>query len=282
MRSWLKRVALAAASLALLATAGCDKYAVLISTNDVVADDVSIHSEWWYDLFLQYQALRDLGFKDENIYVLYGNGTDFDTKYDDYNATKVFGHPITDRAVSKANIAQVFTDLNPIVDSRDHLYVWWMGHGGGSGTGQCDLSMLISNTGEFVSDTELAAYINTVAHYKKRTISVMTCHSGGMIDNMNAAARTVTLTSSTCVQSSYDAAATCNGRVHADFNYTEPNGLRQQNPCGAAVASDANGNGRVSLSEVHQYDAAAMTTSTPQMTDPAGIAASTELGKSQP
>jgi hypothetical protein len=54
------------------------------------------------------------------------------------------------------------------------------------------------------------------------------------------------------------------------------------NPCGTAVASDYDGNSYVSLSEVHQYDTATMTTSTPQAGDPDGIAASTHIKKSKP
>ena len=66
---------------------------------------------------------------------------------------------------------------------------------------------------------------------KKRSVAVMTCHSGGMIDNMNTTGnKTVTLTSSTCAQSSYDAGATCDGILHAEFNYTLPNALRLKNP----------------------------------------------------
>ncbi len=150
---------------------------MLISTNDVNNDDSAIHSEWWYDLVLQYKMLKENGFKDDKIYVLYGSGMNFNTIHNDYNSTVQFGHPITTMAVNKANVQSVFNTLKGKVTSKDYLYVWWMGHGG-NGPGVCDLSMLISNTGEHVSDTEFAGYINSVTHYKKRTVAVMTCHSG--------------------------------------------------------------------------------------------------------
>jgi len=269
--------------LILMLLSGCSKYAVLISTNEVTQDDISYHSEWWYDLFLQYQALRDNGFDDENIYILYGDGNDFNTTHNDYNANLQYGHTITDMAVNKANIQAIFNTLSSEVGSRDHLYVWWMGHGGGSGPGSCDLSMSISNTGEHVTDTELASYINNIADYNKRTVDVMTCHSGGMLDNMNVAgSNTVTLTSSTCPESSYSITTTCNSRPHAEFHYTLPNALREADPCGTAVASDADTSGAVSLVEVHNYNSAEMTTSTPQLADPDGLAAITELNRTKP
>lgn len=284
MHNWIRNIILSIMSLFVVLSIGCaQKYAVLISTNQVTGDDVAYHSEWWYDLFLHYEMLRENGFKDDKIYVLYGNGVDFNTAHTSYDATTQFGHTITDMAVNKSNIQSVFNTLSGQVDDRDYLYVWWMGHGGGSGPGSCNLSMSISNTGESVTDTELTGYINNVPDYKKRSVAVMACHSGGMVDNLNNAGnKTVVLTSSTCIESSYDATSTCNGIFHAEFNYTFPNALRLQNPCGTAVGSDYDSNGYVSLSEGHQYNAAVMTRSTPQLGDPDTIAATTFIEKDEP
>jgi len=266
-------------SLFLLFSIGCaQKYAVLISANNVTVDDVAYHSVWWYDLFIKYKMLRENGFEDEKIYVLYGKGADFNTIHGDYNSITQFGHSITDMAVNKANIQSVFNTLNSNVTSDDYLYVWWMGHGGGAGPGLCNLTMEISHIGEHVTDVEFAGYVNSVTKYEDRSVAVMTCHAGGMTDNFNTAGnKTVTLTSSTCVESSYEAPVTCNGMNHAEFNYTLSNALRLQNPCGTAVASDIDSNGYVSLTEAHQYNSATMTTSTPQMVDPDGIAATTYI-----
>jgi len=280
----LKRVTLGILSLFIIVSFGCaQKYAVLISTNEVTADNVSYNSEWWYDLYLQYSMLRDNGFKDDKIYILYGDGTDFNTAHADYNATTRYGHAITDMAVSKTNIQSVFNTLGKKVKSRDYLYVWWMGHGGGYGPDSCNLTMYISNTGETVTDTELTTYMGNVPNYKKRTVDIMTCHSGGMLDNMASSGNsTVTLTSSTCVENSYSISTTCNGRPHAEFHYTLPNALEEKDPCGNAVGSDYDGNGYVSLSEADRYNSATMTTSTPQMEDPDAIAPTTYIKKQSP
>jgi len=262
---------------------GCAKYGVLISTNEVIADDVAYHSEWWYDLILQYQMLRQNGFKDENIYVLYGDGTDFNTSHCFYNSNAIFGNSVTDMPVNKANIQQIFNTLSTKISRFDHLYIWWMGHGGGSGPGQCNLSMQISNTGEHVTDAEFKSYIDNVNSYRKRTIAVMTCHSGGIVNDFSTAGeKTVVLASSTCAENSYDASTTCNNILHADFNYTFPNALKEKDPCLCTVQSDGDGNGLVSLDEAHQHNLATMTTSTPQIGDADNLAESTYLMKYVP
>lgn len=270
-------VSLGAVCMLCMLGAGCpQKYAVLISTNRVTWDDNAYHSEWWYDLFIQYKMLRENGFKDQNIYVLYGEGTDFNTKYHNYNAIKVYGHTITDSPNHKSDIQNIFSTLSTKVDGDDFLYVWWMGHGGGSGPGMCNLGMSISNTGELVTDVEFATYLNTITSYNKRWVNIMTCHAGGMIDNLSVSGtKTVTFTSSTCKQSSYDGPS-CDV-FHADFNYDEPSAMREKNPCDTPVGSDSNGNGSVDLKEAFDHVTINVTTSTPQKADPDNIASSTVI-----
>lgn len=257
---------------------GCPKhYAVLISTNNVSLDNQSIHSEWWYDLFLQYKMLRELGYSDKNIYVLYGLGTDFNTSHNEYNSNVQYGHSITDFACNKNQIQNIFSSLSSKITSEDYLYVWWMGHGGGSGPGSCNLSMSIHHTGESVSDAEFTNYLNSITNYKKRWINVMTCHSGGLIDNLNSSGtRTVSNTSCTCTQLSYDKASSCDV-VHAEFNYDEPTAYREKTPCNSAVNVDGNSDGVIHVSEAFNYINSTMTRSTPQIGDPDNIAAASKI-----
>ncbi|CAD7778895.1 hypothetical protein BLFGPEAP_02100 [Candidatus Methanoperedenaceae archaeon GB50] len=241
------------------------------------------HSECGTIFFCRYKMLRKTVLRIRIYMSFYGNGTDFNTAHADYNSI-----------IQLAIQLQIWLSIRPIsnryslqlggkVKSRDFLYVWWMGHGSGFGPDFCNLSMDISNTGEKVTDTELTTYIDNVSNYRKRSVAIMTCHSGGMVDNLNTTGnKTVVLTSSTCSQSSYDALFTCNGIFHAEFNYTLPNALRLKDPCGTAVGSDYNGNNYVSLSEAHQYNTATMARSTPQMGDPDGIATTTYIKKKKP
>lgn len=263
---------------------GCaTKHAVLLSSNETLYDDMAYHSEWWYDLILQYKTLKDNGFKDDNIHVVYGDGSDFSTSHPEYDATALFGHGITDMAMTKANVEAVFTNLNPDVRKNDFLDVWWMGHGSGYGADRCDLTMHLSNTGETITDVELRSYIEQVSQYRKRSINIMTCHSGGLLDNFAIDdEKTITLASSTCVESSYDATSTCDNIYHAEFNYTFPNALQGRDFCGSGIPSDTDGNLKVSLNEAHRYNLSAMTRSTPQIVDPDRIAGCTLIKEHRP
>lgn len=286
MKAQMKILVIINLLFALMLSSGCaTKHAVLISANNVTTDDVAYHSVWWYDLFQQYKMLRENGFKDENIHVLYGNGADFNTVYANYNSTTQYGHAITDMAANKANVQAVFNDIKDNVKSRDFLYIWWMGHGFGGGADHCNLTMDLSHVGENVTDVEFANYISVVNNYRKRNVNVMTCHAGGILDNFDTAGnKTITLSSSTCAESSYEAspAAICDGRNRAEFNMTLTEAFREQTACSTAVGSDGDNNGYVSYTEAHQYNQANMVTSTPQIEDPDGLAPNTQLKKRKP
>lgn len=286
MKVLIKYLLITSLLLMWMLTSGCaTKHAVLISANDVTTDDVAYHSVWWYDLFMQYKMLRENGFKDKNIHVLFGDGDDFDTIHANYNATTQYGHAITDMAANKANVQAVFNNIKDNVKSRDFLYFWWMGHGFGTGTDYCNLSMDLSHTGEEVSDVEFASYMSVITRYRKRNVNIMTCHAGGMLDNFNSAGnKTITLTSSTCAASSYEAfsSAVCDGLNRAEFNLTFTEALREQTACGTAVVSDTTGNNYVSLEEAHQYNLANMVRSTPQIMDPDSVAGNTHIKRRKP
>lgn len=290
MRS-LRTILIGMIGLLVFLSVGCaHKYAVLISANKVTTDDVGYHSVWWYDTVLMYKMLKENGFREKNIFVLYGDGTDFNTGYNYYNSNIQFGHSITDYANHKANIQNIFSWLatgNPAenikkIKKRDYLFTWWMGHGSGYGPGSCDLTMHISNTGETVTDSEFAGYINSISTYRKRNMMVMTCHAGGMIDNLNAAgSKTVTHTSSTCIESSFEGNGTYDVN-HAEFTYDMANALREEKPDGTPANSDADANGKVSLQEAYSYTSTNMVTSTPQEADPDGISPTTYVEKKEP
>jgi hypothetical protein len=286
MKAFTRSVITGHILLVLVLVSGCaSKHAVLVSANNVITDDVGYHSVWWYDLFQQYKMLRENGFKDSNIHVLYGNGVDFNTAYADYNSTTQYGHTITDMAATKPNVQAMFANIKDKVKSRDFLYVWWMGHGSGEGADHCNLSMELSHTGEHVSDAEFENFMNVIASYRKRSVAIMTCHAGGMLDNFDLAGnKTVTLTSSTCAASSYEtpSVAVCDGLNRAEFNMTFTDALALHNACGTVVAADTSGNGYVSLLEAHQHNQANMVTSVPQIVDPDTLAASTHIKKCRP
>ena len=247
------------------------KYAVLISTGRTTADDTWYHSEYWYDLVLTYNMLIEKGFTHDRIYVLYGNGTDFASSHADYQ--NPYPDPITDYAVSRANIQNIFNWLAAgsvaegitALTNNDFLFVWWMGHG--SGGASCNTSFSVSTTAESVADTDLANWTSAIA-YRRRAFVFMTCHSGGAMDNLQNAT-TVTMPSCTCTQGSssdmYDV-------VHGEWTYLVDGALRELLPAGGVVNSDADSNDLVSLQETFTWGSAQPMGSTPQLSDVGGIA----------
>lgn len=278
----------------LITITGCscckENVAVLISTHNVTEDDIGYFSVWWYDTVLMYELLTEKGY--DRIYVLYGDGTDFNSSHTCYNSASRFGGPITDFPCDRAHIEGIFDKLAnggtldgqtiEKLSSDDRLFVWWMGHGGGSSSS--NYSMAISHTGEHVSGTEFSTWVNGIASYAKRSIHVMTCHAGCYLPLFNTAGnKTVAEASSTCSTSSYEDPSPPDVN-HAEYTYWLYAALRpnevdanpDSNPClGAAVASDTNGDGNVSLAESIAFILSSMVTSTPLQQDPDGIAATT-------
>ncbi|UCC29439.1 MAG: hypothetical protein JSU86_14700, partial [Phycisphaerales bacterium] len=151
-------------------------YAVVISAGVATADDAPVNSCFWYNSYLQYMALLDEGYSDDNIYFLYGWGGDFNSSHACYQSP----YPVTDYPVNRANIQSVFNTLAGIMTSNDFLYVWWMGHGSPSGD---NLVMHIDTTGETVYDFEIASWMSPI-DYDVRSYSWMTCYSGGILNDV--------------------------------------------------------------------------------------------------
>lgn len=253
------------------ASPGPGKFAVLISTGRTTADNTWYHSEYWYDLVLTYRTLIENGFTHDHIYVLYGNGTDFASTHANYQ--NPYPNPITDYAVSRTNIQNIFNWLAagnaaqgiPALTNNDFLFVWWMGHGGGGAS--CNTSFSVSTTGESVTDTQLATWTSAIT-YRRRAFVFMTCHSGGAMDNLQNIT-TVTMPSCTCTQNSSSAMYDV---VHGEWTYWVDGALRELLPSGAAVNSDTDNNTLVSLQETFNWGSTQSMGSTPQLSDSGSIA----------
>lgn len=267
-------VALGLAFGAVVPAVAQQKYAVLISAGQTTHDDDNYHSEFWYDLFLMYRTLTEAGFTHNNIFVLYGNGNDFNSAHADYQVATFYPAlgQITDFANSKTDVANIFNGLAngdaalgiPQLQANDFLFYWWMGHGDTqAGMPACDYEASIQNTGETVKDTEFAAYFAQLPACLVKAMYVMTCHSGGLVEDLQGLHRMVH-TSAPCNTSSYSTAFDV---WHADFSYHVACAFREQDPGGAAIASDTDADGLVSCEETNVYAHTNTTSSTTQIGD---------------
>lgn len=253
------------------------RYAVLISAGEATTDDAHENSEYWYDLLLMYSTLIDNGYDHGDVYVLYGEGTDFQSIHPCYQ--NPYPQDITDFPNHQAKIDSIFNLLSGIMTENDFLFIWWMGHGGRrwiSGSGW-HLKLLIENTTEEIWDYELASYINQIQNYRRRAISFMTCFSGGIIDDLEGH-KSIVLASSKFSQTS-ESRIICD-TYHAEFNYFETSAFHWETPCGicGSVNADDDQNERISFAEAFNYTVPNVILSTPQISDSSGTANLTYLG----
>ncbi|MBN1270757.1 MAG: caspase family protein [Candidatus Aminicenantes bacterium] len=265
------------------------KYALLISTGNTILDDQPTHSEYWYDLFLIYRTLIENGFTHDNIYVLYGNGNDFASAYADYQTAAVFPGvaQIVDFSVSRTDVQNIFTWLAngnaaegvTKIQDGDFLFYWWMGHGSiQPGMGVCDYRAKIEVTNEYVTDTEFAAYFGQLPDCVVKTDYVMTCHSGGLIADLEGL-HTMIHTAAPCDTGTNSLTFDV---IHAEFSYHVASAFREEDALGAAVASDTDLDGLVSAGEANDYVHTNMTTSVSQIGDYRNIAPLIFIANAQP
>lgn len=232
------------------------KYALLISTGNTTHDDDNYHSEYWYDMFWMYRMLIDHGYTHNNIFVLYGNGADFNSAHPYYNAGTVYpGQPVTDYAVSAANVDNIFNWLAngnavegiPQLQSNDFLFYWWMGHG--NGTTMTDYTADIATTFENVADDEFDTYFDRLPACLIKAEYVMTCHSGALTDDLESV-HSMLHAAAAFDQVSY---SDLYDVYHAELSYHVACALQEQDPAGTAIASDSDGNTIVSIAETNDY-----------------------------
>ena len=129
-----------------------------------------------------YKSLIGAGYTPENIYVLYADGSD----YNSANPTYQYPGNVTDFPASYAWVTKVIDGMkngdsaNGIAKMKDNdtLFVWTFDHGGG---GQ-DACLCLYN-GDAIWDSDFANRLNAVP-YATRAIYMQQCHSGGFIDNL--------------------------------------------------------------------------------------------------
>ncbi len=250
-----------------------EKYAVLISAQFATQDNAKTNSEFWYDLLLTYTTLIDYGYTYENIYVLYGRSSDFDSQVECYQ--NPYPSQITDMVTNAENIQFTFDNLNTIMTEDDFLFVWYMGHGDRQG-GHLVFPVRSESDTVRISDVDMAAMMNTVQNYHQRVFSFMTCFSGGILDDLRGP-NTIILTSATFDQVS--ATGILCDTFHAEYHYYETAALHWMTPCDQCdpVDADASGNGAVSFRESFDYACSNPMRSNPQIEDEGRIAPYTYL-----
>ncbi|MEN6313208.1 MAG: hypothetical protein ABFD25_03050 [Clostridiaceae bacterium] len=189
------------------------KVAVLISGGFADRDG---YDEFWNDLVRMWRVLLSSGYRDENIIVLYGDGSDYDDParpFYSFRRHKLLARSLRSRLTTfpanRNSLEHVFNTLagsgasiiGAPADPRlpgpfkiqkllknDSLFVWTFNHGKRIG-GNCQLGLI---NGEGILDRDFAGLAGKIACDCK-IFCMQQCFSGGFIDNL-AGRRNLVLT----------------------------------------------------------------------------------------
>lgn len=234
------------------------RYAVLIS-GDLAENG---YPEFFFDVVLMRQTLLHAGFATNNIFVLYGDGADYNSAW--YPAARYRpGPPITDAAANISDVEDIFDDLvngtngRPQLTDDDLLFVWTFDHGDSITVGGSDMSTLCLRDGDMRADDFAAAVDQVPCAF--RIFCMQQCFSGGFIPHLSND-HTVILTAASDSQIAHPSdniaeRETINGRIypHGEFNFYLFAGLNSQDLLGNAVNADTNNNGFVTMREVFDF-----------------------------
>ncbi|HQO09216.1 MAG TPA: T9SS type A sorting domain-containing protein [Clostridiales bacterium] len=164
-----------------------EKYAILIAGDYTAAnvpadkkwnDGLGNNTEFWNDLYLQWEMLYQKGYKKENIKVLFAHGIDLwnvdgfqyiDPRYRAYNATGNIEDRIVNYPVTTTGLNSAISEISSTND--DFLYVWVMSHGGGST--QSSIGFIGTGTQPSfyeMTPSEFAGKINAIPAFKKEIV----------------------------------------------------------------------------------------------------------------
>lgn len=251
------------------------RYAVLISSTAS-----PFMNEFFFDVVNMRQTLLNYDFNANNIFVLYGSGTDY--SHPSYPAAKYNpAPPITNLAATITNVQQIFTDLSagtngfPQVTDQDLLFVYTFDHGDDQDSMFNAISTLCLNDGKMRAD-DFATAVDQI-NYAYRIFCMQQCFSGGFIPHLTNA-RTVILTAAADDEVAYPTDTEREiisdptlGNVtypHGEFNWHLFAALDGQTLTGTPVNADDDANTFLTMREVFDYiEGIESSSETPQYDD---------------
>lgn len=241
--------------------------------------------EFWQDPLLLWQALRSGGVPQENIFVLWGDGSQWG--YNDTTYQPRYRVPYVDMPCTRKNLDSICAYLADILTNEDILFVYTFDHGGENTLCLYD---------GVINDNELANLLNAIPH-RYRWIGMQQCHSGSFIDVLQNE-KTVMMTSTDSLHPAWRADDILvpggtiiygieneiyEGRTynHGEWNFHLLTGfwgglmpsLYWPNPI-FRDSIDTDANGKISLAEIHNWILArdSRPYEFPQLSDPSHLA----------
>ncbi len=258
------------------------RYAVLISGGINAANN---HVRYWNETKATYNLLKDAGYTDANIYVLYADGVARDAGM------------TVDYAATKANITTVFNALAEKMGDNDTLFIMTTDHGGGfarlpidathpagmyggvvdtngdeaDAISEAAFNLDINSDGDktdtlgidetlwlwngtTITDDEFRTELNKLTHYFRMVIVMEQCFSGGFIGDLLGPRRVIMTAANESQPSWARKDPTTNNYTYDMFMYHFLAALRGSTPdYGTSVNADTSGDLKVSMLEAYKY-----------------------------
>lgn len=228
------------------------RYAVISSGGVATKDNVFSNSEYWYDIFMAYETMLNMGIPQTNITVCYGEGTDFVSTRPEFQYRWSNERPqITQYNNHKATIQHVLDSLSHVVTGSDtFLFQWAIGHGHAS-ENPAEYYFKIVNDDDSITRDEFAGYLNQITSYSQRIVFWATCGSGA-IRYVLANNKTIVLTA--CEYNELHASTRhCADRTeYADFSHSVYTILNGHDNCGEVIDGDDNNDQWINISELQR------------------------------
>ena len=227
-------------------TAGDSLYAVLfLGSNDyyVYRNDLS---------FAFKTLINDYGYTKENVIVLKRGGFDLDLDGDGLNDV--------DYSATKANLDQVFANLQAVMTNNDVCFFFATDHGYWSNS-DCNDAGLLGYEDELIPEEDFVTYVDGLDSPTCRIVKILlfvTCGAGGMVPELKAldTPLMVSTASKACEIANYDdgdclhAETSCNYTAYSFWWFSA---LHGSYPDGTAVDADENNDGYVSIHEAASF-----------------------------
>jgi hypothetical protein len=174
--------------IAFLGIASAANYAVIIEGSTVKMFEgkapANVHygerwgfDEFWTDCAYIYDLLRSQGVPEENIWALWGDGSQWGVGQP--SIPERFWIPFVDMACTRKNLDSICSHLTHVLTSEDMLIVYTFDHGGSHGNNVSFLCLYDDN----IDDTTFARLFDAIP-YRYRIFWMQQCFSGGFIDNL--------------------------------------------------------------------------------------------------
>jgi len=241
-----KTSAAAAAPVLRQSTPAANRYAVIISGG---WNQWSNYPRYWNDCAFFFNTLKQYGFLDDNITVLFADGTDPAVDRPDGRSSPLDfdgdGVPDIRYSATKANITLVFNQLAATLGPNDILYIFTTDHGGaqdGNAAPYSTPDVVLYLWGEMITGDELAAEVNKVTAKAVAGIFEQ-CFSGGMVEKL-AGTNRVVMSASRWWELSY---AMGPDYTYDEFSYYVTAALADP------ATADTNADGTVTMEEAYLY-----------------------------